>query len=78
MPHLALAESFALAFVALDVVEAVALGGSRANVAVVPDVNSDVDLYVYTRRDLGLDSRRAVMNGAGGATRADIGLDEWQ
>jgi hypothetical protein len=75
--HLALAEDLALAFVALDEVEAVALGGSRANVAVAPDVNSDIDLYVYTRRDIGIDRRRAVMDGAGGATRANIGLDEW-
>jgi|JI9StandDraft_2_1071091.scaffolds.fasta_scaffold1308648_1 predicted nucleotidyltransferase len=76
MPHLALAEDLALAFVALDEVEAVALGGSRANVAVAPDVSSDIDLYVYTRRYLGIDRRRSVMDAAGGATRANIGLEK--
>lgn len=62
-------------------VEAVALGGSRA--ASTADPGSDIDLYAYTRGDVPLTERRAVVAGAGGSTRANIGLsffgasDEW-
>lgn len=62
-------------------VVAVALGGSSAGG--VADAASDIDLYVFTRGELPLAARQAIVERAGGASRADMGLtyfgpgDEW-
>lgn len=56
-------------------VVAVALGGSSAGG--VADGASDVDLYVYTRGELPLVARRAIVERAGGASRADMDLPYW-
>jgi len=75
--HLALARRIAGLFVPLPQVEAVALGGSRGDGGVARDAASDIDVYVYTRGDIPLDVRREIVELAGGATRADVGLAYW-
>jgi hypothetical protein len=76
-----LSTRLAALFGELPPVVAVALGGSLAGGAA--DAASDIDLYVYTRGDLPLSAREAVVAQAGGASRADMGLtyfgpgDEW-
>lgn len=62
-------------FAARPQVEAVALGGSRSGA--VADAMSDIDLYVYTRAEIPLDERKAVIASSGGASRADVGLTYW-
>jgi hypothetical protein len=79
--HLELARQVAGLFAPLPGVEAVALGGSRGGsrggAAIDTDAVSDVDLYVYTRGDVPLEARREIVERAGGATRADMGLSYW-
>lgn len=62
-------------FAALPAVVAVALGGSAATGAA--DAVSDIDLYVYTRSDVPLADREALVAALGGASRADLGLTYW-
>jgi hypothetical protein len=62
-------------FAALPEVEAIALGGSRT--AGVADTASDVDVYIYTRADIPLTTRQAIITQVGPATRADLGLTHW-
>jgi predicted nucleotidyltransferase len=69
----ALAQRVALRYAELPQVEAVALGGSRA--AGADDANSDIDLYVYFREPISLESRRQI---ATPATRAEVGNDFWE
>lgn len=59
----------------LPEVEAVALGGSRGRGQA--DADSDIDLYVFTRADIAVATRAAVLERSGGATRADLGLTYW-
>ncbi len=59
----------------LPEVEAVALGGSRGRGQA--DADSDIDLYVFTRADIAVSTRAAVVERSGGATRADLGLTYW-
>jgi hypothetical protein len=56
-------------------VEAVALSGSSSGS--LTDAASDIDLYVYTHTDIPLDVRTEIMERAGGASRASMGLDFW-
>jgi hypothetical protein len=69
-----LAAELAGHFFRVDGVEAVALAGSRI---ASPDPASDIDLYVYTRRDIPVAEREAIMNRVGGASLANLGLNYW-
>lgn len=62
-------------FGALQHVEAVALGGSQSGGT--SDSTSDIDLYVYTSADIPLTDRQAIVEAAGGASKADLGLVHW-
>lgn len=75
--HLQLARQLADLFAVLPQVEAVALGGSRGSGPGASDSASDIDLYVYTRGDVPLDERWALVERAGGAREANIGLEYW-
>ena len=75
--HLELARRVAALFAPLPEVEAVALGGSRGGAGVDIDASSDIDDYVYTRGDIPLAVREEVVEAAGGATRADLGMSFW-
>jgi hypothetical protein len=57
-------------------VQAVALGGSLASGQAV-DATSDVDLYVFTDALISLQERIALVEQAGGASRANMNLDYW-
>lgn len=59
----------------LPEVVAVALGGSRA--AGRADVESDIDLYIYTRAEVPLPARHNLVKACGGAARADVGMIFW-
>ncbi len=84
-PHFELADRIAGLFAQLPQVEAVALGGSqtvRAPSSQSPsrwssDAASDIDLYVYTRADISLSVRQAIVGQAGGASQASLGLMYW-
>ncbi len=69
----ALAQRVALRYAELPQVEAVALGGSRTSNAA--DASSDIDLYVYYREAVSLETRRQI---AAPSTRAEIGNDFWE
>jgi predicted nucleotidyltransferase len=75
--HLDLARRIARELAPHPAVAAVALAGSRANVAAAIDPASDIDVYVYTREEIDAPTRRAVVEATGGATRANLGLDYW-
>lgn len=75
--HLALARRIAGAFALLPQVEAVALGGSRGGGGVATDPSSDIDVYVYTRGDIPLEVREAIVEGSGGATRTSLNMRYW-
>ncbi len=70
-----LAHRLAGMFAELPQVEAIALGGSQRSQ--ISDARSDIDLYVYTRSDIPLPARQAIVDRAGGATKADLGLTHW-
>jgi hypothetical protein len=74
-PHSALAHRLSDLFAELPQVEAVALGGSHSSQ--ISDSRSDIDLYVYTLSDIPLTARQAIVDRAGGATKADLGLTHW-
>ncbi len=71
----ALADKLTALFAACPQVEAVALGGSLQGASA--DALSDIDLYVYTRGDIPLDVRRAIVEQSGGAAVANLGLAFW-
>lgn len=73
--HFDLAQRLSDMFAELPQVEAIALAGSRSNR--VADSRSDIDLYVYTRGDIPLATREVIVDRAGGATKADLGLTHW-
>jgi len=75
--HLELAQKTASLFARLPQVEAVAMGGSRGSGANFSDSASDIDLYIYTRGDIALEERRAIMENTGGAIEANLGLNYW-
>ncbi len=70
-----LADKLVGLFAACPQVEAVALGGSLQGTAA--DAMSDIDLYVYTRGDIPLNVRRAIVERSGGASVANVGLTFW-
>ena len=74
-PSIALAGRVAALYAALPQVEAVALSGSQIGAAV--DAVSDIDLYVYTRADIPLATRQAIVDQTGGASQASLGLTYW-
>jgi hypothetical protein len=76
-PHVELARQLGRLFAPLPEVEAVALGGSRGGGGVASDEASDIDVYVYTRGDIPMPVRREIVEVAGGATRADLGMTFW-
>jgi len=61
-------------FKGITSVAAVALGGSRANGQL--DEQSDIDLYVYTHKDIPVEKRREIVNKLG-ASKADMNLTFW-
>ncbi len=75
LPYLDLAGKLAGLFAALPQVEAVALGGSQAGGNA--DMSSDIDLYIYTRADIPMAARQTIVEQAGGASQADMGLAFW-
>lgn len=70
-----LLSSLAALFAAQPETVAVALGGSRAGATT--DAASDIDLYVLTRGEIPVETRRAIVEQSGGASRADLGLTYW-
>ena len=74
---LQLANEIAGLFASLPQVEAVALAGSRASGADPSDETSDIDLYVYTRGEIPLETRRAIVEQTGGATKSSLNLNYW-
>lgn len=70
-----LSHRLAQLFAALPQVGAVALGGSMASG--LSDETSDLDLYVFTNGEIPLSERQALVSAAGGASRADLGLNYW-
>lgn len=77
IPPLDLAHHIADFFSPLPQVEAIALGGSRGPESTITDLDSDIDLYVYTTNEIPLDVRRSIMERSGGASRSDLGLEYW-
>jgi hypothetical protein len=73
--HHSLADRLASLFSVLPQVVAVAVGGSQGSGT--SDAASDIDLYVYTRSDIPLEERRLILERAGGASRANLGLAFW-
>jgi hypothetical protein len=74
-PASVLANRLATLFSELPQVIAVALGGSAASGAA--DATSDIDLYVYVTDAIPVSARRAIVERAGGASRADMDLPYW-
>ncbi|MBL8057446.1 MAG: DUF4037 domain-containing protein [Anaerolineales bacterium] len=74
--HLELARQLAGRFAALPHTVAAALAGSRG-AAGAADPASDIDLYVYTRGEIPPAERRAIVEAAGGASRASLDLRYW-
>jgi hypothetical protein len=74
-PHQLLASRLAGLFSELSQVVAIALGGSQTGGST--DSASDIDLYVYTRADIPLADRQALVERSGGASKADLGLTYW-
>ncbi len=66
-----LAEQFAI----FPQVAAVALGGSQSSGSA--DVGSDIDLYVYTEKEIPLAEQAALIKRSGGATRSELNLPYW-
>lgn len=74
---LELAQQLAAGFAPLPQVQAVALAGSRGQAAGAADPASDIDLYVYTRAEVPLAARQAIVAQTGGAARASLDLRYW-
>ncbi len=73
----ALARRVAALFAPLPQVAAVALGGSRSDVGLGAVAGSDIDIEVYVRDEIDLDVRRSIVDAAGGARRAELGMRFW-
>jgi len=74
---LARAHDIAVAFAAHPEVLAVALGGSRTHLRVIADARADLDLYVFTTRDVDLAVRRHMVQELGGAATAQLDQPFW-
>ena len=72
-----LARAIAALLAARPEVEAVALGGSRGTGGLGAVVGSDVDIEVYTRGEVPIDARRAIVEATGGAARAEMDNRFW-
>ena len=78
-----LARDVAARFAALPAVAAVALGGSRGAGGLGAAAGSDMDIEVYTRGEIPLAARRAIVEATGGAARTEMDhrfwgpADEW-
>lgn len=59
----------------LPQVAAIALGGSQASGAA--DIQSDIDLYVYTQAGIPPEDLNVIIEKTGGATCADLNLPYW-
>jgi hypothetical protein len=75
-PPLAVARRVAAILATDPAVVAVAMGGSRATLGLGADPGSDVDLEVYTRGDVTLDTRRAAID-ATNPIRTEAGSGWW-
>ena len=75
--HLQLIEKIVDHLAPLPQVEAVAVAGSLGGGTGACDLTSDIDLYVYTRAEIPLEARRALVGRIGGASRADFDLHYW-
>jgi hypothetical protein len=73
--YLQLAKHIADLYAPLEQVEAVVLGGSRGSGARRSDKASDIDLYVYTRKDVPLQARLSIIERSGGSIKANLGLN---
>ena len=62
------------AFSALDAVEAIALGGSRAGTSF--DEKSDYDVYLYVNREIPLEERRRILSAY--CTYMELGNHFWE
>ena len=72
-----LAREVAGQFAALPAVAAVALGGSRGAGGLGAAAGSDMDVEVYTRDEIPVDARRAIVEATGGAARAEMDHRYW-
>jgi len=72
--HLILAMKIVEQFETLDIVEAIALGGS--NTAGSIDRHSDIDLYIYATQVIPLSTRQGIVDKIG-ASEADLNLTFW-
>ncbi|PKO19062.1 MAG: DUF4037 domain-containing protein [Chloroflexi bacterium HGW-Chloroflexi-10] len=72
--HFLLASELAGAFSQFPQVEAIALGGSLSGG--IPDISSDIDLYVFTTALIPLANREAIVQKRG-ASRANLNLTFW-
>ena len=75
--RLQLAKQIADCFALLQHVEAVALGGSHRRESGTADRDSDLDLYVYSRGDIPLETRCSIVEQTGGATQSSLNLNYW-
>jgi hypothetical protein len=78
--HTRLVQRVSGLFAELPQVAAIALSGSQGGQGKDPtpiDSASDIDLYVYTTKDIPSEVRLALMERAGGARRASMGLNFW-
>jgi len=73
--HFSLAQKISNLFAELPQVEAVCLAGSQRSGST--DSASDIDLYIYTRAEIPLEIRRQIVEGSGGASKANLGLEYW-
>jgi hypothetical protein len=76
-PHLQLARRIGGLFAGLPNVQAVALGGSLVGGSDFADKESDIDLYVYSRGEIPLESRQLIVEQSGGATQTSLDLEYW-
>lgn len=74
-PAEALIDEVASAFGKLSQVSAVTLGESRRRNVI--DINSDIDIYVYTNKDIPLTVRETIVTALGGASQANLGMTFW-
>jgi hypothetical protein len=73
----AIALRVAALFAPVPQVVAVALGGSRGTAGLGAVAGSDIDVEVYVRDELEVDVRRSIVDAAGGARRAELGMRFW-
>ncbi|HEU5089079.1 MAG TPA: hypothetical protein VFT99_16600, partial [Roseiflexaceae bacterium] len=75
--HRELATQLATLFGPLPQVEAVAVAGSLGSGPGASDSASDIDLYVYTRSAIPLDTRLSIAEQTGGFGRSNFDVNYW-